>query len=516
MSNSSDVYLNTLCLAAWAPGAPSMKIAKAVAKMYDDLNVEERTMITPINTLYVKLIKEVIDGKLDLSNRSEAQNILMRYQDDPAFASNKFSFDELKNMLTPEELPSQSKIKQLFTRVKNHLVWVGNSRRIRAVQMANQRAAREDDPEKQKELLRKILDDAAEFTEIYNSQEEDDDASAPIDEIDLFSKDSIIRAIQNQKKKRNGTNIRFPYQALNRMFGPSHGAAYGEFFCCAARSHNYKSGMLISMARGHCMYNKPPDTGGKKPIILFISLENEIGENLIMLYREMYISIYHKEPEGFKDDEVAEFVMRELSKNGFHLIIRRTFGDVFGYREYVELVEKIEKCGNAKVVATYLDYITLCRCDEKNSENLVNAKLLQQMVGRFKDFAQHRDMFFATGLQLETEAERIAASGLTNRVKRFTSAHLADSRGIKRELDMLIFLEIETNAAGQPWLTVAWNKHKYVHDTPSSDKYFALPFQGSLGILDDLDGKDTSVQDIYAETAGSGDGSGGDSQVSIF
>lgn len=512
MKNQSDIYLNTLCLAAWAPGPSTIKLAKAAVRTFEDLSPEERTMITPLNMLYIKLIKDVIDGKLDLSNRAEAQNILAQYEDDDAFKTNKADYVALKTMLLPDTAPSQTAVKRLVQRVKNKIIWCSNSKKIRALSLANARAGYDDDPEKQQELLRKILEDAADFTAIYNSQNDDDNV-APVEEIDMMSIDSIVKAIQNQKKKRSGTNIKFMWQALNRMMGPSNGCAYGEFFCCAARSHNGKSLVLNSMARAHCMYNRPPDTGGKKPVILYISLENEIGENLIMLYKELYINIYHKEPEGFNDNEVAEFVMRELSKNGFHMIIKRTFGDVFGYKEYVDLVEKIEKNNDAKVVATYLDYITLCHCD-KADEGMVNAKQLQMMVGRFKDFAQHRDMFFATGLQLETEAERIAASGMTNRVKRYSSAHLADSRGIKRELDILIFVEIETNASGQPWLTVAWNKHKYVHDTPQASKYFAVPFSGHLGILDDVNGKDTSSQDIYAEDDSASNTSG--NQVNVF
>ena len=515
MAAANDVYLNTLCLAAWAPGPSTMKIAKAVVKQYDEFTPTELTMVTPINKLYVKLIKEVIDGKLDLSNRSEAQNTLMRYQDEPVFQMSKFSFQELKDMLTPTTLPGQTKIKQLYAKVRNHIVWQSNSRRLRMLLTANAKAGATDDPEKQKALLKQILEDAAEFTTIYNSQENDEESNTPVDEIDMADPDSIARALQNQHKKRSGSRIVFGWQAFNRMFGPQGGAAYGEFFACAARSHNYKSGMLMDMCRWHCVYNKPPDIGGKKALILFISLENEIGENLVMWYRSMYVNLYHKVPEGVSDDEIIQFVMREFSKNGFHLIVKRTFGDSFGYKEYVDWVEHLEKDGTCKVVATYLDYITLChRCRE--DANYVDAKQLQMMVGRFKDFAQHRDMFFATGLQLETEAERLATSGQTDIVKKYGSSHLADSRGIKRELDILIFLEIENDPNGRPWLTVAWNKHKYVADTPREDKYFAVRFiDDQIGILDDINGKDTCSHNIYAEDVGDVNAAS-DAPISIF
>ena len=46
---SSDIYLNTLCLAAYAPGNTTNKIAAAVVSMFDDLSKEERSMLSPLN-----------------------------------------------------------------------------------------------------------------------------------------------------------------------------------------------------------------------------------------------------------------------------------------------------------------------------------------------------------------------------------------------------------------------------------------------------------------------------------
>ena len=86
---SNNVYLNTLCLAAWAPGPSTIKLAKEAVKLYDKTPLDERTMISPLNTLYVKLLKDIIDGKLDLSNRAEAEVLVRQYQDDRAFEGNR-------------------------------------------------------------------------------------------------------------------------------------------------------------------------------------------------------------------------------------------------------------------------------------------------------------------------------------------------------------------------------------------------------------------------------------------
>ncbi len=509
-TGSSDLYLNTLCLAAWAPGESSMRIAKAVVQMYDGTSIEEKSSITPINKLYISLLTEVTNGTLDLSNRSEALNALMKYKDNEAFAHNPGEFDKFIDMLAPpEQLPSKIKIKRIFDSVKNNIMYAKNSRRLKMMMVANQKAGATTDVEKQRELLKQIMDDAADFRSIYESQLTDEEKLVPVDEIDMSDPKSVLRAVQQQHRKRNSSIIRFGLQGFNRMFGPNRGAAYGEVMAIAARSHHYKSGMLMDIARWICTLNDPPETGGLRPVVLFISLENEVGENLMDWYKKAYANAFHKSPAGLTDEEIVNYVVQLFNSRGFNMLVLRRMGENFGYREFVEAVEKIEKNG-CKVVATVLDYITLCRrCPE--DKNFNDARQTQQMVARFKDFAAHREMFFCTGLQLETEAARLASSGQTNIVKQYSEFHLADCKGIKRELDILFFQEIETNHRGVPYLTLSWNKHRYEHNTLPEDKYTAYRFT-DLGILNDIDGPDQSVRDIYAD----GDESGNEESISLF
>ena len=495
---SNDLYLNTLCLAAYAPGEPTVKIANAVVNMFDSLSKEERTMLSPMNVLYVKLLREISAGNLDLSNRAEASSTLLKYQDDRAFENNRISFTELQNLLLPEVLPAPQKIRVLFNRVKNNLAFFKTSNRIRKMLITAQKVGSEDDVEKQTALFKDILASAESLkNEIEDDSLEEDNAITQVDEIDMSDPTSIKKALMAQHKKRNGTTIRFGLQGLNRMMGPSRSVSYGESLVFAARSHHYKSGILSDVTRWICTYNKPPDTGGKTPVVLFISLENEIAENLMDLYKKLFISTYHKSPAGLKDDEIVEFVLRKLSVNGFKLLMFRRMGEAFGFREYVDMVEKIEK-NNCKVVATILDYVTLChRCREDAQYN--DPKQLQLMFARFKDFCAHRDMLFCTGLQLETEASKLAASGQSNIVKKYNESHLSDCKSLKKECDILIFMEIEHNHRGIPWLTMKIDKHRYVHDTPPEDKYCAYQYLGDLGIMDDINDKDMSSKDIYAE-----------------
>ena len=67
---SSDIYLNTLCLTAYAPGEKSAELARAVVRMFDEISDDERILMKPINILYVNLLLDVSKGQLNLSNRA--------------------------------------------------------------------------------------------------------------------------------------------------------------------------------------------------------------------------------------------------------------------------------------------------------------------------------------------------------------------------------------------------------------------------------------------------------------
>lgn len=494
---SSDIYLNSLCLTAYAPGDKSAELARAVVKMFDEISAEEKSLLRPINILYVNLLRDVSKGVLNLSNRAEVSDTLLKYSQDPAFNECKFQFDELKNLLTPTEPVSEQRIRTLFSRVRNGITWMRGDRRVRKMLMNFRRASCEADEEKQDALLQQLLSDAETLRADLTQEDLKSPDEIPIEEIDMADPKSIKKALIAQQKKDTGSVIRFGWQGFNRMWGPKKGASYGELFAVAARSHNYKSGLLMDMARWICTLNKPPDTNGLKPIVLFVSLENEVQANLLDWYQKLYRNTFKKEPGDLSKEEMVEYIVKEFNKNGFRMIAKRRMGDSFGFHEYEELVEELEKKYGGKVVSTVLDYITLCsRSVEDKEQN--SAVQLQKMVERFHNHTAHHGIFFATGLQMDTNASQLAVSGKLNIVKQYGEFHLADCKGLKRELDVLFFEEIEKNHHGIPYLTFAWNKHRYVNDTPAEDKYCAYRFT-NVGILDDIDGPDMSIKDIYAD-----------------
>lgn len=511
---SSDIYLNSLCLTAYAPGEKSTELARAVVKMYDDISLEERTLMKPINVLYVNLLRDVSKGTLNLSNRAEVAEVLTKYSQEPAFKDCSYQFEELKNLLTPAEPVSDGRIRTLFNRVRRWITWMRGDRRMRKMLIDLRKAGNEGDDERQQALLEKLLKDAETLRSDFSTEDLAQDEDQVIEEIDMADPKSVARALNAQQKKDNGARIHFGLQGLNRMFGPKKSAKYGEMFAVSARSHNYKSGLLMDIARWICTLNKPPELNGLRPLILFISLENEVNENLQDWYKKLYVNAFRKDPADLSDEEIVEYVITRFNANGFRMIAKRRMGDTFSYHDYVALVEEEEKKYNGKVVATVLDYITLChRLPEDREHN--DAVQLQMLANRFHNHGNHNGIFLATGLQLDSTASQLAASGKHNIVKLYNESHLADAKGLQRELDVHFSAEIEKNHHGIPYLTLAWKKNRYEHHTPAEDKYCAYKFDPAFGILDDINGEDKSVKDIYADDSIEDD-SGANHVIDIF
>jgi hypothetical protein len=80
--------------------------------------------------------------------------------------------------------------------------------------------------------------------------------------------------------------------------------------------------------------------------------------------------------------------------------------------------------------------------------------------------------------------------------------YYAGSRQIDQEVDLELYIHIEI-VNGTSWLTVQRGKHRIVGQTPLIDQYCVLPFQPVGGILDDINGPDTTRRKVGGGPIGS-------------
>ncbi len=494
MDTGPDFFLEVFCLAIYGKDAESENIVKSVLDTYKDEVDKGSAIDEELTQFYVKLISEITTGELNLDNKDEVDMLLLKFEHHPSIKDNPKILSRINRIIENKTNITDSRIDRLKVKVKKWLVWVSGNRKLKQLFRSSNKALNTSDVMLQEMLLSEMLSYSRDLTKIYEDMPSG--ASSTIDFIDMTCKDSVRKGLASYKKKRVVKGYKLGLQGLCRMFGKSGGPVPGEFGAIAALSHHYKSGLLMDFARWLSILNTPRIENNKPAAIVFISLENEIYENLMMMFKSAYYNHYEKMPSGLDDDAITEEVNKIFAANGYRLLLFREDGEDFGYEEWKAKHEEIAE--QYTINASITDYAGLMDLDENSKEN--TAKQRQQLVGKMKNYCNRSNIFGLTGLQLEGQAEQLANSGVNNVVKKFSGVHLADSKGVRRELDFLIFGHLETNALDETFLTLFMHKHKYVHDTPAADKYCAYKLYEGIGLVDDINDRDMSVSDIYDST----------------
>jgi hypothetical protein len=131
-----------------------------------------------------------------------------------------------------------------------------------------------------------------------------------------------------------------------------------------------------------------------------------------------------------------------------------------------------------------------------------------------KTFANHEQIFTMTAMQIDREGAKQLGGGNTYIVKRFSPANLADCSYAFHEFDLCIFQALEEVQDQGRYLTMKISKHRYTVINPHYS-FCAWRF-GSLGILDDLNGRDTGIQDIYDDSLSVPESESSGSVVDLF
>ena len=342
-----------------------------------------------------------------------------------------------------------------------------------------------------------LINDVAEYARnLLTLQDAAAGNSETIDSVDMTDPISLKKAMHVYKNKRTSSIFKTGLKQLNKMLGKNGGFMRGEFAAFAASSHNFKSGMLMKCARWCVTKSNIKVPQGTTPCVLFISLENEIPENTMDMLKEAYIDIYRQGvPEDMPEEEFIEKITEYYSQKNIKFLMYR-FDENFGFSDFVKLQTQLKNRGYT-VVASIIDYLTLMRLEGDEKEN--QAKRLQKLGNHFANFAKRNDQLIITGLQLNSAADELNASGKTNIVRMYKSYHLSDCKGLLRELDILIYMYIEENQDGVPFLCLSWGKHRSCVRPPKNEQYAAYRFC-ALGILED-EGTDMDLNrpDIYSD-----------------
>lgn len=494
-----DIFIDAVILLTKCKDDKTVELVNQLLDIYSEDSRLHPENDTNINRSFVELLNKL--KKIPNSETAEVErsSLLIQFLTNPALQQDNIIYTSIKdlfNNITKNGIdPSQSE--QMQKKLGNSIL-INKCNKIMR-KMFNKLTACQNttDEDKRDSNLNDAINLARSIVEI--TQSNDRLASGAIERVDFSSKKSLMKSLELYNEREVAYKLQTGLQGLNTMLGERNAFALGECVAFIALNHNFKSGILMTVARGLVKYNTPsllPNKG--KPLILFVTLENEANRNVMWLYQHAYEQTYHKSSKGLSDEEIVEFVHSFFGDNGFHFIMERRDGSKFGYDEYVSLIESYEAQGYW-VVASLLDYANKMKKGSSSnaaSSSKGNHNLVGDLFSSMCTYHKTKGILFITAHQLNRGAQDLVASGKSNAVKYFGPNFIADSLDVSRELDLEVYMHLEYNQYGQRFLTCQRGKHRYMESTPVAHQYFAYPFT-QYGIEDDINGPAGYTRDIF-------------------
>ncbi|MCP4394445.1 MAG: hypothetical protein GY804_09310 [Alphaproteobacteria bacterium] len=505
-----DLFIDAIYLLTHDNDAKTKSIIRDFIELFDKESSESDELASDTNILLAGVIKLLMVDGCDVT-QGEANSILLKLLNSPeVYKEDASIIESLKSIVEPEE--NVTKCKNIKTALYNCIAWYQYKTKADKILKTVHRCRYTTNPLDQDDLLETIRNTAQSF----EPREKVCENTSIIDEIDFDDDESIDKAFEAKEKRAVKNVFRVGWQGLQRMTGERNGFRIGETLCVYALSHNYKTALLLKFARWIACLNKPVVDEGKKPLLVFISLENELTDNLDHWYEELYLNLHGELPaKDLTKEEIKSFIKAEFKKNGWHFKIIRRLGVEFGYQEYCDYLTDQEKQGY-QILAVINDYLGEMRMDTDN----VPIGMFSN-ASRLVNHARYNGYFFATGAQLNHEAHGIVSGSSSNKVKLFHPGCIEYCKKLEQVFDFTMYQHLEYNLFDQRFITMKRGKHRNVDRTPLAHQYIAYMFDPKKGILDDIDLEDKSIRDIFAvpnpnENKNTDDSNGGSLFDNIF
>jgi hypothetical protein len=494
--SNSEIFLDAISLLI---NINDNKTKDVINELIEIANTNMQTLVVEhrLVKFFIKLIKEIIAKRITLDDANELTMLLLKFKSDPITSENEEIYNRLQSLFLSENKMSRDRLSFCKEKIQNYIIWNKCNSSVRRMFGYLNRCTDTVDPQEQRTYLDSVLSVSKDIQASFDISV--DEQGNSIEKIDFNDVNSIAKAKTKYSERKVQNIMKMGLQGFNQMCGKRRGLALGESIVINGLAHGGKSLTLKLIAKWIVAYNIPPvHQDGKVPLLLFISLENEANEDMMWFFRNAYETTTNESCDGLSDDYVIQYIHNFFTEKGYHFIVERYLPSEFGYEEFKQLYEKYENSGYF-IIASIIDYVNNMKKTSANSKasSAGNHLLVKELYSNMCNYTKSKGTLLATAHQLNRKADEIACSGLTNVVKRFSTAHLADSMDVQREVDMSVFIYIEKNQSSQPYFTFNCTKHRYVDDTPDAHKYFAVPFT-EWGIMDDVNTQPTHVRDIYA------------------
>jgi len=348
-----------------------------------------------------------------------------------------------------------------------------------------------------------IFDLATELTTkldaINQSTVENDPAI--LTKINLSDLDAVKETLTRIKgNNNNSTKFMTGFKDLNTM--TSGGPRRGETVIINALQHNYKSGFTQTLFAQLQMLNKPVmDNKDKKPLMVYLTFEDDAEVAYEFIYRYLYTNEFKKLPDinNIPPEEIATYVHKKLSANGYHCEIMRVNPDEWTYRDMFNYVLELEANGY-EIHAFFCDYLAKLPTTGCNTNGPAGTAY-RELFNKARNFFSSKRILFVSPHQVSTEAKQLIRNGVpaASFVKEIAGkGYTAESKQIDQVVDLELYIHI-ADFNKIPHLTVQRGKHRTPIIIPKDKMFFKLQFPVEMPLREDVfdDAKtiDPDVQD---------------------
>lgn len=314
--------------------------------------------------------------------------------------------------------------------------------------------------------------------------------------IDYSNRDSIKQTYALAAEETSDVGVmKTGWQAFNRMTGSHGGLRRGDFIVVGALQHNFKSGFTTTLTKQIALYNKPYMLNpNKKPLILHISSENALTDNLLFMHSSLRENETHEvcDNNAFTDEQITDYLYQKTSTTGYTLHMLRVNPSDFTFRSLFDLILQYEADGWEIHLLTidYLNMFSKAGCDKSMTGSDV-----RDLFRRVRNFCSSRKITVITPHQISREATYLLRQGVNDFLAEIANKSYWDScKTIDQEVDMEVYIHIE-KVGDKSILSVRRGKHRKAGPvTPEKDLSYRVPFFEAGAIRDDINDKDLSFK----------------------
>lgn len=354
-----------------------------------------------------------------------------------------------------------------------------NSAEIRKVISSASYSLNKDPNANLRDIATKLSDDLSHVTR--NSI--DGKSSTLVKVVGTDTPSGMAEVFESTKKQLAGSVLKTGWKDLNKMMGVNGGVVPGELWLMPGLPHEGKTIFSMMMFLSFGLFNKPDDfvPKGKKALLLDLSFENELEQNMPQAYKAIH-DHFEGTAANIKDidpETASEYVCSKLAEHGWVYKFERHINSEFTVAMLRERFAYYEGQGY-HIVALRGDYFGTI--NKVGLGNGTHGSEIREMYRLIRNITGPRKCAVLAPHQLSPKAKELKAIDPSRYVRLLPGKGYYDGcTTVDNEADGELYFG-KAELQGKSFLEVARGKHRTLIDTPVSHRYTVVPFN-DIGIL---------------------------------